>query len=145
MLLRFLPVSKKVVWGKSKFFINFGINDDYIGELWMISSKNKIINFDSLSLRDFTNNFPEKIFGDRVPLPEFPVLIKYISTSDWLSVQVHPDDNFAIQNESCPWGKTEMWYFLETEENAKIICGLKKVVTEKEFINLINRDRKSVV
>lgn len=138
MLLRFIPIPKKVVWGKGNFFKNFGFSEANIGELWMIGSENKIINFNSMKLRDFTKLFPEKIFGDRAPLPEFPVLIKYISTSDWLSVQVHPDDKFAIQNETCPWGKTEMWYFLEKEKNSKIICGFKEAITEKQFINLIN-------
>ncbi len=138
MLLRFLPIPKKVVWGRSKFFKNFGINEDNIGELWMLGSENKIINSDSMTLSDFTKKYPEMIFGSQAPLPKFPVLIKYISTSDWLSVQVHPDDEFAIQNEAQVWGKTEMWFFLETENDSKIICGLKKALTEEEFINLVN-------
>ncbi|HOJ15571.1 MAG: class I mannose-6-phosphate isomerase [Caldisericia bacterium] len=138
MLLRFLPIPKKVIWGKSNFFKNFGFNEANIGELWMIGSENKIINFNSITLSDFSKKFPKMIFGNRFPLPRFPILIKYISTSDWLSIQVHPDDKFAIQTESEPWGKTEMWFFLETEKNAKIVCGLKKKVTKEEFISLIN-------
>ena len=53
MLLRFLPIPKKVVWGRSKFFKNFGINEDNIGELWMLGSENKIINSKTLILQKY--------------------------------------------------------------------------------------------
>lgn len=138
MLLRFSPIPKKVVWGDSSFFRKFGISEPNIGELWMIGSNNKIKNFQSLTLSEFSAKYPNLIYGNKLPLPRFPVLIKLISTLEWLSVQVHPNDKFAIQNEAEPWGKTEMWYFISSKKNSQIICGFKSLITEKELINSIN-------
>lgn len=133
MLLRFLPIPKKVIWGKSNFFKNFGFNEANIGELWMIGSENKIINFNSITLSDFSKKFPKMIFGNRFPLPRFPILIKYISTSDWLSIQVHPDDKFAIQTESEPWGKTEMWFFWKQKKMQKLSVDSRKKLPKKNL------------
>lgn len=63
-------------------------------------------------------------------------LIKFISTSDNLSIQVHPDDEYAKKFESDS-GKTEAWLILEAAENAGIYIGFKKGVTKKEFKNAI--------
>src|SRR5689334_20109237 len=62
-----------------------------------------------------------------------PLLIKFIFTSEDLSVQVHPDDEYAQEHhDSC--GKTEMWHILEAEPGARIATGLRRPVSRKEFI-----------
>ncbi len=63
---------------------------------------------------------------------DFPIMIKLIDAAQNLSVQVHPDDAYALVHEGGP-GKTEMWYILEAEEGAGIYCGLKERVTPKEY------------
>jgi len=133
-----VPIPRKVVWGSSDFFKNFGINEPNIGELWMIGSKNEIRGTHSVTLEEFSVKFPKFIYGNKKPFPRFPVLIKFISTLKWLSVQLHPDDRFAIQVESEPWGKVEMWYFMSVKKGSQIICGLKNLMTEEEFTNLVN-------
>lgn len=61
----------------------------------------------------------------------FPVLIKLIDAADNLSVQVHPDDEFAQRYENGQSGKTEAWYILEASEDSELVFGLKSGVTEE--------------
>ena len=62
----------------------------------------------------------------------FPLLIKLIDAADRLSVQVHPDDSYAARVEH-DRGKTEMWYIVDAEPNAEIVCGLRAGVGRAEF------------
>ena len=57
-------------------------------------------------------------------LGRFPLLVKILFTAEKLSVQVHPDDDFARRHEGEPWGKNEVWYVLEAEPGAWVRCGL---------------------
>ncbi|WDC84770.1 class I mannose-6-phosphate isomerase [Caloramator sp. mosi_1] len=68
----------------------------------------------------------------------FPILIKYIDANDKLSVQVHPDDEYALKNEG-DYGKTEVWYVVDAKENAKLIFGVKEGTTKEDFINALER------
>ena len=70
----------------------------------------------------------------------FPLLIKIIEANETLSVQVHPDDEYAIKNESSI-GKTECWYVLDAEPNSAIICGLKENVSKEDIELAIKEDR----
>lgn len=63
----------------------------------------------------------------------FPLLIKLIDAKDNLSVQVHPNDEFAYKNENGEQGKTEMWYVLDAEDGAGILYGFNKDLTKEEF------------
>lgn len=64
--------------------------------------------------------------------PDTPLLIKFLFTSESLSIQVHPDDEYARANHSC-LGKTEMWHILRAEEGAKIAIGLRRRITREEL------------
>ena len=66
----------------------------------------------------------------------FPMLIKFIDAEKSLSVQVHPDDEYAaaVENDS---GKNEMWYIVDALPDAKIVYGLREKVTSKELKNAI--------
>lgn len=70
----------------------------------------------------------------------FPVLIKFIDARDNLSVQVHPSDEYALKNENS-FGKTEMWYIVEAEEDAGIYLGFNSDVTKEEYENAIKENR----
>jgi mannose-6-phosphate isomerase len=61
-----------------------------------------------------------------------PLLVKLLFTSDNLSVQVHPDDEYALKHHGCA-GKTEMWHVLRAEPHARVALGLKHAVTEEEL------------
>lgn len=118
MLLKILPKFRPMVWGNPELNGIFGVEtENPIGELWLLSGhplyETPLEGVD-LSLNDFTL----KMFQFRYP--RFPLLIKLVSTKQWLSVQVHPDDEFAKVVEGEPWGKNEAWYFVTDGEFA--IC-----------------------
>ena len=74
-------------------------------------------------------------FGD-----EFPLLIKLIDATDNLSIQVHPDNEVAKKRHHA-FGKTEMWYVIDSEPNSKIITGFNRKVTKSEYQTLLNENR----
>lgn len=61
-----------------------------------------------------------------------PLLMKLIFTSERLSVQVHPNDEYAAKHENSR-GKTEMWHVLRTEPGAALACGLTKKITPERL------------
>ena len=67
----------------------------------------------------------------------FPLLIKFIDAKQSLSVQVHPDDEYALKNEG-EYGKTEMWHVVDCEEGAELIYGFKDEIFEEEFRSRIS-------
>ena len=64
--------------------------------------------------------------------PYFPLIIKLIDAHDNLSVQVHPDDDYALRVEG-EYGKTEMWYIVDCEEGAELLYGFQHEITKEEF------------
>lgn len=68
---------------------------------------------------------------------QFPILIKLIDANDSLSIQVHPDDNYARKNENGSLGKTEVWYVAEAEPDAELVYGFSKDVTKEEIKDAI--------
>lgn len=64
---------------------------------------------------------------------KFPLLIKYLDINDNLSIQVHPNDEFALKNEN-DLGKTECWYITDASEDAELMLGVSKGITKFEFI-----------
>ena len=73
------------------------------------------------------------MLGSKSPVEDqIPILIKLIDARDNLSVQVHPDDDYAKTYEN-DLGKTEMWYVLEAEEGAQLVYGFKKDLSKEEF------------
>ena len=90
--------------------------------------------FDKMTLQEVIDKEGlEKIGGKNcLKFPYFPVLIKIIDAYDNLSIQVHPDDEYArrVENE---FGKTEIWYVLDATDDAKLIYGFKNKITKDEF------------
>lgn len=74
----------------------------------------------------------DELIGTKINPKWFPLLIKILNTSDKLSVQVHPDDSYAMKVEG-EMGKTEVWYVAEAKEGASLIVGLKEGVTREEL------------
>ena len=62
---------------------------------------------------------------------DFPILVKLIDAKEPLSIQVHPDDEYALEKEN-EYGKNEMWYVLDAEPGAYIYCGFGKSVSREE-------------
>ena len=146
-ILKLKPVFKDYIWGGNRLKDDFGFETGYdkTAEGWMLSCHEAGMNtvdggqFDGKSLNDIIEEFGAKaICGENaLRFPYFPVLIKFIDAFDNLSVQVHPDDEYArrVENE---FGKTEIWYVLDATEGAELIYGFKEKISKEEFRAAIN-------
>lgn len=86
-----------------------------------------------LTLRELIQSEPGAMFGDEMPgLTAFPVLVKRLDVGDWLSVQVHPDNESAQRLDGYPFGKEEAWVVLEAREGAEILLGFKEGITSAD-------------
>ena len=68
----------------------------------------------------------------------YPVLIKFIDAKKDLSIQVHPDNTYALKNEG-QYGKTEMWYVMDAEEGASLFYGFAKEVSIHKSIEIVKK------
>jgi mannose-6-phosphate isomerase len=107
--------------------------DSLIGEVWITDETSKILNgpIAGLTLGEASQKLRSELNGPNWKGPRFPILSKYIFTSDWLSLQVHPDDRYARKHEPGNVGKCEMWYIVHAEPEAEILLGLKPDTTPK--------------
>lgn len=143
-LLFLAPIFHEKIWGGSRLRSNFNyeIPSEKTGECWAISAHPngdcRILNGNHagkhLSELWQTNR---ELFGN-IQGDVFPLLIKILDASDDLSVQVHPNDKYAMENEG-ELGKTECWYILDADEDAELIFG-HHAQTKEEFIKLIESD-----
>ena len=110
-----------------------------IAEAWVIFEDNLILNdpFKDLSLKDLTLKYPQALLGFEVAEKthnQFPVLIKLLDCAEWLSVQVHPDDQMAIELEGPEHsGKTEAWFVLDASPEAQLIAGTRPGITKRQL------------
>lgn len=134
------PVFKSIVWGGNRLKTDYGFQSDLnnIAEAWMLCAREDGDNlvqggaFDGLPLSDVLKSHPEYLGNKAEGAAELPLLIKFIDAKSDLSVQVHPDDEYAraVENAS---GKTEAWYILDCDEGASLIYGFNKALTKDEF------------
>lgn len=100
-----------------------------IGELWIIDGNRPVQSgtWKGRTITDLAVSFPEALLGQGRDPSGFPLLIKLLDCADWLSVQVHPDDEAARRLEGPGLlGKTEAWHILEAAPGAQIIAGLQE-------------------
>lgn len=145
-ILKLKPVFKDYLWGGTRLKTDFGFQSDYdkVAEGWMLSchkdGKNTIDGgkYDGKALDEIIEEEgKEKIVGTRsLDFPYFPVLIKLIDAKDNLSIQVHPDNDYAQRVEG-EFGKTEIWYVIDATDDAKLIYGFKDKISSEEFKNAI--------
>lgn len=145
------PVFKEMIWGGRRLADDYGydIPGDQTGECWAVSAHKNgdctIVGgaFDGRLLSELWQNDRE-LFGNAVG-DVFPLLIKIIDAKADLSIQVHPDDAYANKNENGSLGKTECWYIIDCDADAKIVIGhhakstdeLKQMIEEKRWNDLI--------
>lgn len=142
--LKFNPILKEMIWGGKKIpqKLNVNVDEDVkIGENFAVSGlKNdqSVVSNGPLAGKNMTElieAYKEELLGAKVYQQfgtNFPLLIKYIDANDDLSIQVHPNDEQAkIKHNS--FGKTEMWYVVDTEANADLVSGFSKKTTAEEF------------
>lgn len=138
------PIYKDYIWGgtRLKEYLKKDIKTETAAESWEMSTNDaglsKIQTGQTLKELFEDSSIKEEIFGTKTKnIKEFPLLIKFIDAKDNLSVQVHPDDEYALKYENDK-GKTEMWYVMDCDENAKIICGIKESIKQEEIANIIH-------
>ncbi len=126
------PVIKDYIWGGIRLKTDYGFETDktIAAEGWMLSAHkdgtNIVVNGEYAG-ESFQNIL--KLWGYN---ETFPILIKLIDAKDRLSVQVHPSNQYALENEG-EFGKTEMWYIVDCEEGAKLAYGFNKEISKAEF------------
>ena len=83
-----------------------------------------------MTFNELIDNYKEEIFGKAIKNNEFPLLVKLINSNENLSVQVHPNDEYARKVENS-FGKTEAWYVVDAKEGAELIVGTNGCTKEK--------------
>lgn len=140
--IKLTPAIKDYLWGGRRLITDFNKKTDLekAAESWELSTHpdgESIVatgEFKGLTLSEYINkNGGEKCIGiNAAGFDFFPILIKLIDAKDNLSIQVHPDDEYALRVEK-EYGKTEMWYIVDCEEDSYLYYGLNKEVTKEEF------------
>jgi len=138
--IKFNPILKEKIWGGTKIVSEFkkGNSDRPIGESWEISGVDgnisTVVNGDysGMTLNELQSTFTSEFLGEENYSrfgKDFPLLIKFLDAASDLSIQVHPDDEMARERHG-GYGKTEMWYVMDHEEDASVIMGLKDQQTD---------------
>lgn len=145
------PACKQYLWGGEKLIREYGISSQNtpLAEAWVLSAHSdgdSRISFsegevgsEGKSFAEYLKCHPEAVGSLGKAFPFFPTLIKLIDAKKALSIQVHPDDSFALSREG-QYGKTEMWIVLEREEGAFLYFGFQKDYTEEEIRRAIEED-----
>lgn len=131
-IFKLKPACKDYLWGGERLKKEYGIEyaGEPLAEAWVLSCHP-----DGLSVienGEYAGTTLKEYLEKNEKIREFPVLIKLIDAKQDLSIQVHPDDEYAMSHEGQK-GKTEMWYILDSTPDAFIYYGFKKEITKEEF------------
>ncbi len=139
-ILNLKPALKEIIWGGNRMKDGFGFQTegDNIAEAWMLSAHKDgpctVVGGedDGMTLIEAVAKHGNAVLGTKcADLPDFPLLVKFIDARDRLSVQVHPENEYArrVENDN---GKTEAWYILDCDEGAELIYGFNGDLTKDE-------------
>ncbi|MDE3178745.1 MAG: class I mannose-6-phosphate isomerase [Acidobacteriota bacterium] len=149
--LQLCPVFKEKIWGRRDLeplypdhWTTFRGQDISIryphregagltGEVWLTGDESTFKNgpLAGMTLAQACRKQRKDLCGDAIADGRFPILAKFLFTSQWLSVQVHPADDYARKHESGSRGKCEMWYIIQADPDAEMMVGLKPGVTSR--------------
>lgn len=144
---------KDYLWGGRRLIDEFGFETDSekAAEAWMLSCHkdgNSIVRngeYAGETLQHILEIWGKDALGKKAAdFTYFPILIKLIDAKDRLSVQVHPDDEYALANEG-EYGKTEMWYVVDCDEDSKLIYGFNQNISKGEFMERVTNNNLSAV
>lgn len=144
-IVRLKPAYKDYLWGGKRLREELGKQCEYdiIAESWELSAHKDGVSiidngqYNGMRFDQYISQIGREYLGWKtLSFDKFPILIKFIDAKNSLSVQVHPDDDFALRAEG-EYGKNEMWYVMDCEEGSYIYCGLKRNVTKEELKNKI--------
>lgn len=143
--LKFAPICKDKIWGGNK--LNELLDKQFpglpnCGETWEISGVEDEISVVSNgflkenTLEELIEVYMGDLVGDKVYEKfgtEFPLLVKFIDANDNLSIQVHPNDELALERHDA-YGKTEMWYVVQADPGAKLISGFNRKIDKETYL-----------
>jgi mannose-6-phosphate isomerase len=145
--MKFKPQLKEKVWGGSQLALQLGKEgNENIGESWEISGVKYNVSVVSngilkgRSLTELLEQYHEDLLGKSVAERfgnEFPLLFKFIDASKDLSVQLHPNNTVAKERHNS-FGKTEMWYILNTEKDARLILGFNREMDKSTYMKYLS-------
>lgn len=147
-LLTFKPAIRRYVWGGRSLLPFAGEEaaqgDEPIAEIWTIYENNPVAagRFTGVPLNELTEQYPLEILGQdgMARGRRFPLLIKLLDCAQWLSLQVHPNDEQAQELEGPGFlGKTEAWHILKATADAQLIAGIKPGTSAQTLTNTIGR------
>ena len=142
------PACKNYLWGGERLRKDFGIfsPETPLAEAWVLSAHpdgDSLISFSNAphgeSFSDYIKAHPKAAGSLARSFPFFPMLIKLIDAKQALSIQVHPEDSYALSKEG-QYGKTEMWIVLEREEGAFLYFGFQEECSEEEVRRAIQEE-----
>ena len=132
---------KDYLWGGNRLNTDFakGLDMYPLAETWECSTHpdgpSRVCSgeFAGQLLSDVLKEHPEFLGSHPLTKDELPILIKLIDAKQDLSVQVHPDDDYAAEHENGSWGKSEMWYVCDAEVDTKLVYGFSRDITEEKL------------
>ncbi len=147
-LLKLAPSFKDYIWGGHRLVeeYNKAYDGEVLAESWELSchpdGPSTIMNGADAekTLAEYIREKGRAVLGSHCSrFEDFPILIKFIDAKDNLSIQVHPDNRYALENEH-QYGKTEMWYVMDCKEGSYLYYGFKKEIDKEEFKSRIEED-----
>ena len=140
-ILKLKPACKDYLWGGRRLIEEYGkeSDGDILAETWELSchpdGPSVIDNgpYAGRTLQQYIDAEGKAVLGTNCRrFRDFPILTKFIDARDNLSIQVHPDNRYALKNEG-QYGKTEMWYVMDAGEQAFLYYGFKREISREEF------------
>lgn len=139
--IKLIPAFKDYIWGGNKLVKEYNKTCDLekVAESWELSTHKdgeSIVEdgvFKGLTMSEYIKNNEYNVLGTKAKtFDDFPILIKFIDAKEALSIQVHPDDEYSL-NHNGEYGKTEMWYILDCEDDSYLYYGFKNEISKEEF------------
>lgn len=151
--LKFMPIFQEKVWGGNAIKETLGLNYDskikHCGEAWILSGiegqESIVANgfLEGNSLVDLVEVYMGDLVGEDIYRRfglQFPLLFKWIDACADLSVQVHPDDELAMEREGS-LGKSEMWFIRKARPGSQLICGFEPKVNQMKYLKSLQEGK----
>ncbi len=147
-ILKLKPSCKDYLWGGGRLKTEYGkeYEGDVLAETWELSchpdGPSYIANgaYQGKTLQEYIDGEGKEVLGTHCRrFRDFPILTKFIDAKENLSIQVHPDNGYALKHEG-QYGKTEMWYVMDAGEGAYLYYGFRQEISREEFEKRIKED-----
>ena len=143
--IKFRPILQDKIWGgdKLKTIFNKSTSSNTVGESWEISGVKDFVSVvcngaeEGKTLTEIIEKYKGDLVGEKIYQhfgKDFPLLIKFIDAKTDLSIQLHPNDELAKERHDS-FGKTEMWYILQADDDARLNIGFKESISKETYLN----------